>query len=160
VKKLVSVINSQSLVRVSGVLVGKLVSMVLEEKGVKGREVDIVFVDDGRITGLNKMYLRKNRPTDVIAFGFEGGGCGEAPEKLLGDVVVSTERAFFRAGEFGKDVPEEICLYVIHGLLHLLGFDDGREADARRMRREEERMLAKARERFGNGFFRKAIRVA
>ncbi|HRZ87730.1 MAG TPA: rRNA maturation RNAse YbeY, partial [bacterium] len=69
-KKLVSVINSQSLVRVSGVLVGKLVSMVLEEKGVKGREVDIVFVDDGRITGLNKMYLRKNRPTDVIAFGF------------------------------------------------------------------------------------------
>jgi probable rRNA maturation factor len=159
-KQKISVLNKQRLVQVSVPLVKKLVAMVLSENGSSDREIGIVLVDDAYIRRLNKRYLRRSGPTDVLSFGFPDPDCGRVPERMLGDVVVSAERAFFRAAEFGKDVSEEICLYVIHGVLHLLGFDDERKTPAAEMRREEERMLACARGRYGADFFRKAVRVA
>lgn len=158
-KDAISIINKQDLVKVRVPLLSKLVSLVLTENGVRDREIDIVLVDDARIKILNRKYLGRSGATDVISFGFDNVMEGRMPERILGDVVVSTERAFFRAAEFGKDIAEEICLYVIHGVLHLLGFDDQGKTAAQRMRREEERMLARVRERYGADFFGKAVRI-
>jgi len=158
VKDAVAIINKQKLVGASVPLLKKLVALVLAEHGAAGREIDIVLVDDAYIKTLNRTYLGRSCATDVLSFGFEQAA-ERIPECVLGDVVVSTERAFFRAAEFGKDIAEETCLYVIHGVLHLLGFDDERKQAAQRMRREEERMLALARARYGDGFFRKAVRL-
>lgn len=158
-KDAIAIINKQDLVKVRVPLLSKLVSLVLKENGAGDREIDIVLVDDEHIKTLNRKYLGRSGATDVISFGFENVMEERLPERILGDVVVSTERAFFRAAEFGKDISEEICLYVIHGVLHLIGFDDERKTAAQRMRREEERMLALARERYGAGFFGKAVRI-
>ncbi len=73
-----------------------------------------------------------------------GGGDGSFPSEILGDVVVSAEQAVSYAKEHGLKAEDELSLYVIHGILHLLGYDDATGADARRMSRREQKLLREA----------------
>lgn len=94
-------------------------------------EVSIMLVDDEGITRLNKEYLGKDRPTDVLSF-YQA----EDPEErgdVLGDVVISVETAKRQAEERGKRLDEELDLLTAHGILHLLGYTDYTEEAARRM---------------------------
>jgi len=93
-------------------------------------EVSIAVVDDDEITTLNRRYRRRNRPTDVLAF-------PQGPGGLLGDVVVSAERAQTQAPRYGHTTERELMLLVIHGVLHLLGYDDTTPRQAARMRRRQ-----------------------
>ena len=108
----------------------------------------MVIVDDEEIRTLNREYLDRDRPTNVISFPLqEGEGTGIQPQ-LLGDVVISADTTARDAIEAGVPFESELFFLLLHGILHLLGYDHerGTEAEAARM---EERMEEREREIFG-----------
>lgn len=139
--------NSQKVVNVLPDSVAALAAFVLEREGASEKEVSIVFVDDAEIRKLNAKYRGRNEPTDVLAFPMSGAGDAVPQREILGDVVVSAERALSYAEEHGLKVEDELSLYSIHGILHLLGYDDTTGADAGKMRRREKELLGEAGER-------------
>jgi probable rRNA maturation factor len=108
------------------------------------RELSIVLTGDTQIQKLNRIYRKKNRPTDVLSFSQEEGEMGEHAGRLLGDVVVSIPTARKQAEDRGRDLVSELTMLLAHGLLHLLGWDHQTEAEDRRMRRETDRLCAAA----------------
>lgn len=111
------------------------------EDAPQDTEVSIAVTDDAEISDLNRRYLGKNQPTDVLAFPLEVEGAGgrrriggrKLGGTLLGEVVLSAERAAAQAAEYGHSVRREMELLVIHGVLHLLGYDDARSQQKRVM---------------------------
>ena len=87
-------------------------------------ELSVVIVSDAEMRGLNRRFLDRDRTTDVLAFPLE---------EDEGEVVVSAERACAVAAELGVEPRSELLLYVVHGVLHLMGHDDQDPEDARRM---------------------------
>ncbi|MBC1473587.1 rRNA maturation RNase YbeY [Listeria grandensis] len=95
-------------------------------------ELVVTFVDNARIQEINREYRDKDQPTDVISFALEEMGEDEteivweedmeAP-RILGDIVISTERALEQANEYGHGFDRELGFLALHGLLHLLGYD-------------------------------------
>jgi probable rRNA maturation factor len=115
------------------------VRTVLEGEGVADYEISLAFVDDATIHRLNLRYLQHDEPTDVLSFPLSDPGA----KKLAGEIVVGAEVALARAAEHGHDVQAELALYVIHGLLHLCGFDDHDPAGRAAMRHRERHYLAR-----------------
>jgi probable rRNA maturation factor len=95
----------------------------------KTREIFILFISDRRMASLHRRFLKQSGPTDVLTF-------------QHGEIFVSTETARRQARAFGNSLARELRLYIVHGLLHLHGLDDRSEADARRMRATQEKILA------------------
>jgi probable rRNA maturation factor len=112
---------------------------VLEGEGVADYEISLAFVDDATIHRLNLRYLEHDEPTDVLSFPLTDPGS----KKLSGELVIGAEIALARSREHGHDVQAELGLYVIHGLLHLCGFDDHEHGDAEAMRERERHYLAR-----------------
>ncbi|MCR4441373.1 MAG: rRNA maturation RNase YbeY [Peptococcaceae bacterium] len=111
-------------------------------------EVSITLLDDQAVRKLNSEYRHVDRPTDVLSFAFaepfgeEGVVFDEVENtRLLGEIVISLERASAQAGEYGHSLEREIGYLTVHGLLHLLGFDHQDEGQAARMREWEEKIL-------------------
>ncbi len=103
-------------------------------------EVSVSFVDDRAIRALNKQYRGLNEPTDVLSFPQD-----ELPPglpQILGDIVISLERADEQAGEYGHRLEREVVYLAVHGLLHLLGYDHETEEGQSIMRAKEEQVLA------------------
>lgn len=98
---------------------------------VKLREIFVLIVSDRRIAALNRQYLNERGPTDVITFSH-------------GEIFISAETARRQARQFRNSLARELQLYVVHGLLHLHGFDDVTKTEAQRMERTQERILARA----------------
>ena len=125
----------------------RLAAVVLAQEGVAGEtELSLIITDDEAIRELNRRFRGVDAPTDVLAFGAEAEEqFVSAPESppYLGDVVISYQRALAQAEELGHAVAEELKLLVIHGILHLLGYDHQEEAAARKMRERERETLAK-----------------
>ena len=117
-------------------------SLQVEQFG-KSAEISIVLTDDKRIQELNREYRKADRPTDVLAFSqLEGEAAAIPAERVaLGDVVISVDTAERQAAEQGHALENELDLLIIHGVLHLLGYDDETEADAAEMRRHESEIL-------------------
>jgi len=139
--------NSQKAVNVLPNSVIALAEFVLEEEGASGKEVSLLFVDDTEISELNARHLGRNGPTDVLAFPMSEGEDVKFHPEILGDVVVSAERALDYAKDHGFKVNDELSLYLIHGLLHLLGYDDVDSSAQTKMRHREEELLRKAGQR-------------
>jgi len=100
-------------------------------------ELSVALVDDAQMRGLNRRYRRLDRTTDVLAF--PQGDFG-----LLGDVVLSVETARRRAGASADRLERELARYLLHGILHLAGWDHHTVATRRVMRREERRLWRRA----------------
>ncbi len=99
-------------------------------------ELSLALVGNREIQKLNSRYRKKNEPTDVLSFPI-GEGL-PTRKKLLGDVVISVERAQWQAREGRRKLETEIETLLIHGILHLLGYDhEGSAKEARKMRRRE-----------------------
>ncbi len=135
----ITIKNLQNRVPVDTKRVKKTVQKVLSQEGIK-KSVDITlcFVNDAKIKELNSRYLGKNRPTDVIAFDLSAP---QERKKILGDIAISTERAIANARDFHTSVLYELYLYVIHGVLHILGYDDKNKKKRTLMRRKEKQIL-------------------
>ena len=110
---------------------------VLEGEGIKEYEISLAFVDNPTIHRLNKEYLDHDEPTDVLSFPYSAANA----KKLEGELVIGVEVAQAQASERGHDVHAELALYVIHGLLHLCGYDDKSAGAEKKMRERERRYL-------------------
>jgi probable rRNA maturation factor len=136
----VEVSDTQTHLRVDKSALGELVRGVLEREGRSRASISIALVDDATIRRLNLAHLGHDWPTDVITFPLSG--LEEAI--LVGEVVVSVETACAAAQDHSANPTEELALYVVHGLLHLCGYDDRGDADRAAMRARERQVLAAA----------------
>jgi probable rRNA maturation factor len=104
----------------------------------------VAIVGDRAIRRINREYLQKDRPTNVISFSLQEGEFGGINPDALGDVVISADTAAQEAVEGGEPFFSRLCFLLMHGILHLAGFDHERSGEA-----EASRMEAKEREIFG-----------
>ena len=126
---------------------------VLGDLGCHETELSIRFTDDQEMADLNALYLGRTGPTNVLAFPMiEANGDAnmiptEMGHSMLGDVVISVDWAMKEARETGEQFPETVYRFLIHGILHLLGYDHERSTqEAEVMEREEDRLLSRIRE--------------
>ena len=114
------------------------VEKIANDHGIERSEISVALVDDPAIKILNKQYLNHDYETDVISFVLE---YDEASAFLVGQLIVSTDTAATMAAKVGGVIGDEVLLYVIHGMLHLVGYDDKQESDAVDMRAAEKKYL-------------------
>lgn len=110
----------------------ELVKYAFKQEGIDRTkiEISILLEDDKGITAINKQYLGRARATDVISFRLWEGPFNEIHPEIFGDIVVNVQEAKRRSHFFER----ELSLYVIHGILHLLGYIDDTKTNARHMR--------------------------
>ena len=115
--------------------------------GVSAGEVSVTLTDNAYIQTLNKKYRQIDRPTDVLSFALNEGEEPQitgAPEfNVLGDIVLSVERAKEQAAEYGHSLRREIAFLTVHGMLHLLGYDHIEDTDRLEMEREQKAVMEK-----------------
>lgn len=139
----------------------KLANAALTDEGVRGLcEVSLIFLDEPTIAALNKQFMGKSGPTDVLSFPIDtepeptgrvpdagGSGPGEPaqPEipQMIGDIVICPKVAARNAVEHECSFEDEVALLVVHGVLHLLGWDHVEDGEAERMEAREQVLLAR-----------------
>jgi probable rRNA maturation factor len=110
--------------------------------GARDVELSLLLVDDGQMAELNKTYLDRSGPTNVMAFPMREGRFGELNANLLGDVVISLDTSSREAEVEGLTTALRFDQLLVHGLLHLFGFDhENSEEDAQTMKKKEEELL-------------------
>lgn len=137
--------NNQNIIKINKCLrnvVKKCCIGTLFEEGYRGDfEVSITYTNNEIIHGINLQHREIDRPTDVLSFPLmDENGFAENPEtgcKMLGDIVISVEKALEQAEEFGHSFEREIAFLVVHSMLHLLGYDHVTSED------DEKEMFAK-----------------
>ena len=150
----IEIISKQRVIKIDRRSVRRLVKKILQDHLHSDSDLSIVFADDAFVRELNLAYRKVDRPTDVLAFAMRNvvapGERAElgGPESVLGDVVISVDRARVQARRFRRTVEHELLKLVAHGVLHLLGFDHERAEGRREMRKLENRY---AREAVGGG---------
>ena len=118
----------------------RLARAILSDVGETSAELGIMFVGDQRMRGLNCRYRGKDRTTDVLAFAMRGAP--HSSSHLLGDVVIAVPTAARQAKQGQRSLDEELRVLLVHGILHLCGYDHERsEKEARRMHRRERMIL-------------------
>jgi len=138
----VDVSDRQTLLRVSPRGLERLVRKALSVEGIEHAEIGVVLVDDRRIAAVHRRWLGLSGPTDVITFDLSAGTAGPPHAGVLaGDIVVSTETARRMASSVGWTPRLELAYYIVHGLLHLTGYDDHSAADRRQMRARERAVM-------------------
>jgi len=115
--------------------------LLLRRLDLRGVALAVTLTTDGRIRTLNRRWRRRDRRTDVLSFPGGAPLPGWPGPLLLGDVVISLDTARRQAREAAETLGGELDRYLAHGLLHLLGHDHRRPAEARRMAALEERLL-------------------
>ena len=127
-----------------GAAIGKIRRMAgaaLKGLGVKNRELSVLLVGNPRIRELNRDYRGMDKPTDVLSFPMDD-------EHMLGDIVISVDKAGEQAERFGVTFEEEMARLMVHGLLHLLGYDHvNGGGQARKMKAKEEELMGVLREK-------------
>ncbi len=136
----ITINNNQGHLPIDPEVLRGLAGRVLLGEGVSQAEISIILVDDRAIQAINDRHLGHNWPTDVITFPLSEPG--EVP--LAGELVISTEMAATTAQQAGTDPAAELALYLVHGLLHLCGYDDQTPEDRTRIRGREDEVLTAA----------------
>ena len=145
---MIEVANRQRRVAVSAAQVRAVVAAAFEQERAGEPDVSVALVDDATIAAMNERWLGHEGPTDSLAFPLDGD---PGPDGLRGEVVASAETALREARARGLDPRGELLLYVAHGVLHLLGWEDdtprSRAAMNARARRAVRAGLRRARRR-------------
>ncbi len=132
----VSVANQQEALELDFARIKTVARGVLQGEGLADAKLTIAFMTDPAIHALNKRFLEHDEPTDVITFPY-------TKKPLHGDLAISTDTAITAAAERGHEAAEEVLLYVIHGILHLCGYDDMSEKKQKVMKQKEAEYLSK-----------------
>lgn len=116
---------------------------VLSAEGLVDVELGIVVADDERLRDLNRRYAGNDAATDVLSFSLREGDDFPLPDEALrlGEVIISFETALRQARSAGRSTRDEIQHLLVHGILHLIGYDHAEPDDERRMRAREEELL-------------------
>lgn len=135
-------------------LIETVYEKTLEERKMDSNyEVSVTFVDNEEIRKINRDYRNIDTPTDVLSFPMIDYKSNSKPndvenmdldsgEIVLGDIVISLERAHEQSIDYGHSFQREIAFLMVHGMLHLLGYDHMEENDRKKMRAEEEKILS------------------
>ena len=150
----VDITNSQSCLKLDDAYLRDVVTRTLADERVASATIGLQVVDNKTIRDLNRRHLAHDYDTDVLSFLLETIAAPErddargstplrgAGKHIEGEIVVSAEMAVDRAVEFGWRPEDELTLYVVHGLLHLAGYDDTDAAESAVMRQRESEILA------------------
>lgn len=133
----ISLANDESRYAVDEKSLKEAVRAVLQQSDFVTAEISLAVVDNDTMRDLNRRYLNHDWPTDVLSFPLEHDGT-----HLVGEIVISADTATAVAAELGWEAASEQLLYVIHGMLHLVGFRDDSPRDRREMRAAEDRLLS------------------
>lgn len=127
--------------------VTKAAEMVGELYGVENGEVSVTLTDNAYIHTLNRQYRGIDRPTDVLSFALNES---EEPEidggldvNVLGDLIISVERAEEQSADYGHSVRREMAFLTVHGMLHLLGYDHMEDEERAEMEAEQRFVMDK-----------------
>ena len=125
-------------------LAGRAVEAIVGEIGTPGAssELSLVFTDDAHIRALNSGWRGKDKPTNVLSFPAFPTRRGDALPPMLGDVVLAAETVAAEAAGEGKPLADHITHLIVHGVLHLIGYDHETDAEAEDMEQAERRILA------------------
>ena len=134
----VSVNDQQSELNIDQERIVDAVQCVLRGEGIMEGSIGLAIVDDATIQDLNRRYLNHDYATDVLSFLLHRDG-----NQVEGDVIASAQTAARSAREFGWSAADELLLYVVHGTLHLAGYDDKSNTERSTMRGREEHYLLK-----------------
>jgi probable rRNA maturation factor len=122
-------------------MVQRVVDAALAEDRLDHCMLTVLLVDDGESAKLHAKHFEDPEPTDVMTFP-DGATDPETGLRHLGDLAVGVDVASRVAQERGRSEADEVCLYILHGVLHLLGYDDEDERDQREMWAIQKRLLA------------------
>ncbi len=127
-----------------------MAQQILSDLGCPDAELSVLIVDDEEIRNINRDYLQRDKPTNVISFAMQEGEGGELHPDLLGDVVISADTAARDAAEVNKPIESELYFLLLHGILHLLGYDHerGTEEEALIMEEKERELYARVEREF------------
>ena len=134
--------NRQNRYKIPLKKIRQTVQVILNALDFPEGEISILFVDDPQIENLNQQYLNRKGPTNVIAFGMREGKFPHLTPHLLGDVVISTDTTDREAQSSGMRMEQRINELLVHGILHLFGYDHERsEQDARKMENKSRELM-------------------
>lgn len=139
---IVEVLNKSSRKKLALIKLKRKAERILEFLKQNRAELSLAFVDNREIQKLNARYRNKNQPTDVLSF--PPGKSLATDVHLLGDVVISVEQAEIQAKRTRRPLDEEMESLLIHGILHLLGYDHERSTEDARVMRRLERKIHRA----------------
>jgi len=138
----VQIDNRQSSYEISLEKMKQAVRVILGALDCPDGEISILIVDDPQIKKLNRKYLNRNSPTNVIAFPMREGEFTHLSPQLLGDVVISTDTAAKEAQNSAMSMEQRLTELLVHGILHLFGYDHETSAqDARKMAEKSRQLL-------------------
>ena len=133
----IDITDDQSTLQFDAERLRAAIGLVLADAGVSTGAVSVAVVDDPAIHRLNRKFLEHDYATDVLSFLLERAG-----DHLEGEVIVSSDTAKRSAAQFGWTPENELLLYVIHGTLHLVGYDDSQPDLLAEMRRQQQHYLS------------------
>jgi probable rRNA maturation factor len=127
---------------VSAERLGRVAQLVLRAEKVTDAMISVALVGNARITAINRKHLRHAGPTDVISFGFDR----RSPGPVIGDIYIAPKVASVNAKRAGVGVREELVRLVVHGVLHVLGYDHPTDGDRERspMWKRQEALVRRA----------------
>ena len=138
----VQIDNRQDACEISLKQIRQTVKVILGALDCPDGEISILIVDDTQIEKLNRKYFNRSGPTNVIAFPMREGEFSHLSPQLLGDVVISTDTAAKEARNFGMSKEQRFKELLVHGILHLFGYDHVvSEQDARKMEKKSQELL-------------------
>ncbi len=132
----VDVYNAHPHRRVRKQTVARYVTRVLRDEHLRRAEIGVIAIDSRMCRRMNRQYLSHDYSTDVISFPLDAGHMG-----LEGEIYINLDKAHEQARTYGVTVAQEVARLVVHGTLHLTGYDDRRRQEARRMRERENRYV-------------------
>jgi len=146
----IAIENRQRKITIRKLPLRRVARRILSASGCPEARLSILLTDDAGIRELNRDWLGKDRPTNVISFAMQEGEGAGVQADLLGDVVISVETAARDAAEAGVSCEHELYFLLLHGILHLLGYDHerGSAAEAQRMEAREQELFALLRTEF------------
>ena len=133
---MIEIINETKNYKINNSAIKKIVQDILNKEKAENQDVTIKLCTDNEIKKAHKKYFNQDTVTDVISFPMNSDG-------YLGDILVSLDRASAVAPEFGNNFQQEFILYIIHGILHLLGYDDIDHKDKDIIKKKEQEYLGK-----------------
>ena len=140
----VQIANRQRRHKISLKMIRQAARILLDALKRPDAELSILLVDDREIAGINLVFLNRHGPTNVIAFPMREGAYGDLTPNLLGDVVICVDTAHRESRLAGRTIEERLTELLVHGVLHLCGYDHengGRQA--RRMAAKSRRLVEK-----------------
>ena len=133
----IHITNPQRRVKIDRPLLRRAVKHILSAASITRAEIGIALVDDTTIAAVHGEFLDDPTPTDVISFVLDASN-----GQLEGEIVASADTAARQSVKYRWPATDELLLYVVHGMLHLVGYDDTTPSARRLMRRREREMLA------------------